>query len=415
MSDYLPREVLINILTRLPAKSLLKFRCVCKSWLSLISSPDFTSAHLHLTTKPALLLFRHFSLSPKCKELFSLRSDDADFTSLGDLNCPSKTRSGCFFRVVGCCNGVICLSDDCFSYTYTIILWNPAIRRYLTLPRPNLCFDDYGPYMFSLGFGFDPKTNDHKIIRIVYQEEAGRVKVWAAPPKVEVYALSTGLWKTLKGAKIGFHMVEFFWSSVFANGRVHWMVYNGGKSIGYCNVVLVFDMGSEVFKEVKLPEKLVGECPLDLAVVAYRDSISVFQYDNRGPYSCKGFTVWVMKQYGVEESWSKLFTGSLNGGVSTVLGFRSSGEVVVEKWDGKLVSCQPGRIKKMGIRGGKESFYLGTYTESLILLDGGNVVPTDDIVSSVGVDGSSGAAAVLSKLEDYSRMHYLFAASALNP
>ncbi|KAH7864271.1 hypothetical protein Vadar_027674 [Vaccinium darrowii] len=415
MSDYLPRETLINILTRLPAKSLVKFRCVCKSWLSLISSPDFTSTHLRLTPNQPRLLLRHFSVTPPYKEIYSLRSDDDDFTSLGDLDCPFKSTSGCFFRVVGCCNGLVCLSDDCFGFIYTIIIWNPAIRRYLTLPIPNLCVDDIGPYMFALGFGFDPKTNDHKIIRIVYQEGEGRAKDGGPPPQAEVYALSTGLWKTIKGAKIGYHMVDLFWSGVFANGGVHWMAYNGGKSIGYCNVVLVFDVGSEVFREVKLPEKLVGECPLDLAVVAYRDSISVFQYDNCGPYSCKGFTIWVMKQYGVEQSWSKLFIGSLNGGVSTLLGFRSSGEVVVEKWDGKLVSCQPGRIKKMGIRGGKESFYLGTYAESLILLDGGNVVSTQDVASSDQIDDSADNAAVLSKLEDYSRGHYIVAANALNP
>ncbi|KAH7863281.1 hypothetical protein Vadar_015654 [Vaccinium darrowii] len=418
MSDYLPCEALINILIRLPAKSLLKFRCVCKSWLSLISSPDFTSAHLcPTTTKPSLLL-RHFSVTPKCREIYSLSSDDNDdFTTLRDLNCPFKTRSGFFHRVVGCCNGVVCLSDDCFGYTYTIILWNPAIRRHVTLPKPNICFDDYGPYMHSLGFGFDPKTSNPKIVRIVYLEEARRgqgYRQYAVPPKVEVFALSTGLWKTIKGCKIGYHMDEFFWSSVFVNGRVHWTAYSGGKTTGYHNVVLVFDMGSEVFREVKLPEKLVGVSPLDLAVVGYKDSISIFQYDGRGPYCCRGFTVWAMNKYGVEESWSKLFTGSLNGGVSTILGFRKSGEVVVAKWDGKLVSCQPGRIKKIGIRGGKDSFYLGTYAESLILLDAGKCDQTEDSVSSDGVDDSPDNASVVRSLEKNSLMHYLFAGHALS-
>ncbi|KAH7853095.1 hypothetical protein Vadar_033154 [Vaccinium darrowii] len=405
MSDYLPSEVIINILSRVPAKSLVKFRCVCKSWRSLISSSDFTSAHLHLPTKPPLLLLRHSSLAPTYKEIYSLRFDDGDFTSLLDLHCPFKTESGCFFRVVGCCNGVICLSDDYFSYTDTIILWNPAIRRYLTLPRPNLRFGDSdNSHFFALGFGFDPKTNDHKIIRIVYQKAAGEGrtcrkkkkkqapdgKVWGIPPRVEVYALSTGKWKTVKDVKIGYHLVEFFWSSVFANGRVHWMAYSGGKFDGYCNVILVFDVGSEMFREMKLPRKLVSECPLNLAVVAYRDSIAVFQYEDRFPYTGKDFTVWVMKQ--------------------------SSGEVVAEKWDGNLVSCQPGRIKKMGICGGKESFYLGTYAESLILLDGGIVVPTEDTASSAGADDSSDDAAVLSdaKLDELSRFHYMFAASGLN-
>ncbi|KAI8534295.1 hypothetical protein RHMOL_Rhmol10G0079200 [Rhododendron molle] len=350
MSDYVPRETLINILTRLPAKTLLRFRCICKSWLSLLSSPDFTSAHLRTAAaKPPVLLLRGYSLTgltPRYKELYSLRSDDADFTSLLDLHCPFKTRAVNFFRVVGSCNGLICLSDDLLGYTYTVILWNPAIRRYLTLPMPNICFEDYGPYMFSLGFGFDPKTNDHKVVRIVYLEGSGRVKGWVVPPKVEVYALSTGVWKTIKGSKIGYHMVEVFWSRAFANCGVHWTAYSGGKSTGYCNVVLVFDMGSEVFREVKLPEKL--------------------------------------------EEW---------GGGCGKMG---------------LVSCQPGKIKKMRIRGGKESFYLGTYAESLILLDEGKCVQMDDNGSSDEVD-YAGNAFVVRSLEKNSLRHHLFAATALNP
>ncbi|KAH7844081.1 hypothetical protein Vadar_024007 [Vaccinium darrowii] len=265
------------------------------------------------------------------------------FSNLASLGSPLVLIvSRVISRVVGCCNGVIW-----FGYTGTIILWNPAIRRYLTLPRPTLRFNDHDTYMISLGFGFDPKTNDHKIIRIKYPEEAGGGKVWAGTPKVEVYALSTGLWKTVKGAKIGYHMVDIFWSSVYANGGVRWTAYSGGRSIGYCNIILVFDVGSELFREVKLPEKLVGECPLDLAVVAYRDSISVVQYDNRG---------------------------------------LSSREVVVGKWD-----------------------------ESLILLDGGNVVPMEDIVSSDGADDPADNAAVSFVLKDRSRMHYEFAAISFNP
>ncbi|KAL3586325.1 hypothetical protein D5086_013192 [Populus alba] len=42
----LPEDVVIEILSRLPVKNLLQFKCVCKSWYATITSPNFISKHL---------------------------------------------------------------------------------------------------------------------------------------------------------------------------------------------------------------------------------------------------------------------------------------------------------------------------------------------------------------------------------
>lgn len=67
-----------------------------------------------------------------------------------------------YFRIVGSCNGVVCLSDDDRCYVHTIILWNPSITKSFNLPRPSVVFQTHGPFMHSIGFGFDSINHDCK-------------------------------------------------------------------------------------------------------------------------------------------------------------------------------------------------------------------------------------------------------------
>ncbi|KAA8526247.1 hypothetical protein F0562_008550 [Nyssa sinensis] len=294
MSDYFPREILVDILVRLPVKSLLRFRCVCKSWCSLIESPIFLATHLNQSINNTHLLIRYFSVNHK-KELYSLRFDNETLNECVELKCPFKSRSGNFLRVVGSCNGLICLSDDHFGYTYTLIVWNPAIQRCVALPKPRVCFDVCGPYMFALGFGFDPKTNDYKVVRMVYpQNKMGSWDASAGPeallfggqggyvasPEVEVFSLSTGSWKTIDAGVPEHNMIEYFWSSAVVNENIHWLAYNRREDCNrsYHNTIISFDV-----------------------------------YDNRAVSEC--CSVWVMRQYGVAESWSKQFKVNLGGGI----------------------------------------------------------------------------------------------------
>ncbi|KAL0414846.1 UNVERIFIED_CONTAM: hypothetical protein Sradi_1686300 [Sesamum radiatum] len=48
---HLSPEVLSEVLSRLPVKSLLRFKCVSKFWVELINTPYFISLHLHNYSK----------------------------------------------------------------------------------------------------------------------------------------------------------------------------------------------------------------------------------------------------------------------------------------------------------------------------------------------------------------------------
>ncbi|XP_024013597.1 F-box protein At3g49450 [Eutrema salsugineum] len=56
-SEQIPIDILIEIFLRLPAKSILRFRCVSKQWASILCRPDFTDLFLTFSSDRPRLLF----------------------------------------------------------------------------------------------------------------------------------------------------------------------------------------------------------------------------------------------------------------------------------------------------------------------------------------------------------------------
>ena len=65
----------------------------------------------------------------------------------------------------------------------------------------NVTFNTHGLFHTSIGFGFDPKTNDYKVVRILSTLRSrcdGFGK--SRPMVVEVYSLPTGEWRMLSAS-----------------------------------------------------------------------------------------------------------------------------------------------------------------------------------------------------------------------
>ncbi|KAK2654317.1 hypothetical protein Ddye_014173 [Dipteronia dyeriana] len=74
MSD-IPPPIIVDILSRLPVKSLCRFRCVSKPWLALINHPRFAKMHLSRTHTQRLLVEKSNSLySVQLETLSCLRN-----------------------------------------------------------------------------------------------------------------------------------------------------------------------------------------------------------------------------------------------------------------------------------------------------------------------------------------------------
>ncbi|XP_074281645.1 F-box/kelch-repeat protein At3g23880-like isoform X1 [Silene latifolia] len=154
----LPHDLISEmILTRLPIKSILRFKSVSKLWYSTLSSSLFAFAHFKFPN-PSLtesLLIRNgkrFQIMSYKNGEIDLVNVEVDF-DVGDEN----------MDLVGTCNGLVCLGSSSGRLS---IIWNPItreFRKYLDSENSDFFLRRCSAYW---GFGYDSTADDYKIVRI---------------------------------------------------------------------------------------------------------------------------------------------------------------------------------------------------------------------------------------------------------
>ncbi|KAG8650182.1 hypothetical protein MANES_07G010100v8 [Manihot esculenta] len=344
--------MLTRMFSSFPVKLLLKCRCVCKAWDSLITDPSFIDKHLKKTAarKSELLLFRYYIdvEAFKGNEHYFLYKTFPE-NPVEELHCPLKGFAR-FINIVGSCNGVICLSDD-FNGTYTdrAALWNPSVRKIVSIPCPNVSFKSHGPFFHSLGFGFDSTTEDYKLVRVAYigDDDFDFIDI---PPLVEIYSLRERHWKRVD------NNLNYVISC-------HWVGSTPETGGGVGQVIVTFSLEDELFREMEIPECLVKEYSF-MDIAAFDGSILLVPFMKKNGKE-DWFSVWIMREYGVARSWTKLFSFSKAERVERLVAFRQNGEVLLAKTGGKLVSYDPNtkKITATGIVGYANLVLIGESNE----------------------------------------------------
>ncbi|XP_050219562.1 F-box/kelch-repeat protein At3g06240-like [Mercurialis annua] len=357
MSEFLPEEIVVQILSRLPAKSVLKFSCVCKLWNCIIKNPNFISTFSSNKHNHYICLLRSFS------DQLSLHMDNEDLDEYLSLNLPFNV--GNIFIAAGCSNGLVCLY---YVTAYKFIFWNPSIRKSWLINEP-IC-GLLGSVNVT-GFGFDSRTNDYKLL-------LARFSVCSIKDVV-LYSLNSNSWKKITnfggGRTIIIEGIGSLNTSVLVNGRFYWLVIAEKK-----NIVLIFDLRDETFGEISLPRCLENAYPKPLQIKAFGES-SIAIACIKSLCECD---IWVMKEYETCE-WMKLATV---GNCSQVLEFRDNGEVLVQS-DRKrsLASRNIKNLASHNIKNGciknpmalesNETVCAYRYVESLVLLDKRNDISNE--------------------------------------
>ncbi|KAJ4826236.1 hypothetical protein Tsubulata_032293 [Turnera subulata] len=393
MSDNIPEDVIVSILSKLPAKSLMRFRCVSRSWDRLITSSAFINRHLSSTNRTNNLLL--FIVSECIFDPYFLYPGEHFPEICGEeLYCPFRSRETSSFGVkkVGSCRGVICLCDDTEGYFDRFTLWNPSIRRTVFVPEPTITFRSHGRHITSQGFGYDSSSNDYKLVRLVYSSsidiDYGKEPL---PPLVEVYSLKSGSWRMVPSdVKLNLDRNK---GCAFMNGACHWLAHSWDLP---GDRILSFDMSSEVFGEILIPDCVHSSGSFtDVADFGGYLTLVPSVLGNQLP-------IWVMKQYGNVESWTKLFT--INVEIDSeidFLAFRKNGEIlfetILELYQLQLLSYDPNREEFLDYCSfpAEGSLYVESLEETLVLADEENGVwDVDAYVSDASMDGSSNSSIV---------------------
>ncbi|MBA0821170.1 hypothetical protein Goarm_018042 [Gossypium armourianum] len=240
-------DLLIQILVRLPVKSLLRFKSVSKTWHSIISDPEFSC---RLFPDISGLVMRKLG-SPANKPEYGFiplgnksSADDAPFKYLDFINHPSG------LKVVQSCNGLLLCSssryDDKSNYDYYI--YNPTTKQFVMIALPANPQD--ARIVYSLSLAFDHTKSPHyKVVCI--RDPDPWLNISDDPDsnfvsqQIEIYSSQTRSWR-LSGKPFLAHVNTEFGGGVFCNGAIHWLG-------AWNNTSFYFNVQDEELRDLPMP------------------------------------------------------------------------------------------------------------------------------------------------------------------
>ncbi|PON77051.1 F-box domain containing protein, partial [Parasponia andersonii] len=347
----LPKEMLGEAFSWLPPQSLIQFKCVSKSWYALIDSlmkdPKFVNKHLRnidnkLLSSTCLVFFcvsytysrrRHRNSVPLRHKVFksvTICHDDreSDHTSnvVEDFHMPTLPGEvDPVNELRGHCNGIIC-----FARYNKIILCNPAIKEWRSLPKP--CLDSGSFEALGVGFGYDSRGNDYKVVRFGLDRFLpDRIEYFKA--RAELYSLRSDSWREIE-IHLELDTFPHLGKEVFNRGVIYWFLWTH-------NVIFSFNVLDEVFHSIPLPNNLlVVQQDHFIRLGVWNESVVLFFYSNKRG-SPNSIEVWMMEDcfVGAQDScpWTKKLVIGPLADVAIPLTFLKNYELLLQRTDGGLI------------------------------------------------------------------------------
>lgn len=222
-ASLLPEELIVEILSWVPVKALMQFRCVSKTWNSLILHPTFVKLHLHRSSKNTHILVMYKDINAEddklvtCVAPCSIRHLLENPSSTVDDGCH---RFNANYLVSGVCNGLVCLRDsfagDEFQ-EYWFRFWNPATRVMSIDSVPlRLHSSNYKTkwYPVKCALGYDDLSETYKVVVVLSDIKLQKMEV-------RVHCLGDTCWRKILTC-LDFHFLQQC-DGQFVNGTVNWL------------------------------------------------------------------------------------------------------------------------------------------------------------------------------------------------
>ncbi|KAI3972034.1 hypothetical protein MKW92_042639, partial [Papaver armeniacum] len=248
--DYLVSE----ILSRLPVKSLMRFKCVSKTWQSLIEKDSYFSG-LHFDqskTCTSILVSTHSSGNKKCWLSVELQLPSEDGRQGGakfQREIPLLPQHNGVIHVMNYLNGLICFKK---CNQESLCMYNPITGESTPWVKSTLKQDSPStlPKIPWYHFGYDPATKEHKVLAMWNMKDVASdgfvCEVWTVGKHNNFWRPTADV-SPAPPNKLG--------QSVSVNGSIYWFYSDEYQEPR----IIDFNINSESFKVISLPNFIIQD------------------------------------------------------------------------------------------------------------------------------------------------------------
>ncbi|XBJ16610.1 hypothetical protein VPH35_008200 [Triticum aestivum] len=273
----LPEEIVEDILSRLPVRSLRRFRCVNRAWDALITSPTFEDLHSDRSRR-----HRRLFLKPNCQNVFyAWKLGGPVETIMDNWRLPQ----GKIFPITKSCHGIVLLR--CLDYDLHYV-GNPSANELLALPdrTPARVAWAGGRTHMIYGMGYCSMTKQYKIVRMYnFDRDLG-----LHDTVCEVYTLDESThWRPAATQPHSCQLrVNGRQGAVLCNGNLHFVHKHG------LDLLTVFNIHAETFSTMVLPPEM-------------RSYSLDFMLTELGGFLCFAdpYDIWLLRDYEAGQ-WERL-------------------------------------------------------------------------------------------------------------